>query len=152
MTLVSPVFAQPATLRCPFGPLWVWYCSPAGAVVQMMEACVFSREMAEWMVGPAHATFSEHFGHQAQLRLLLDLRPMTSREPTVRAVIMEAGSRILHTFSHVRVVQPHKPQPLYMVTLKAAAALLSAFGPEVHIDASFDEALAALSLQAEVAL
>lgn len=151
MTLVSPVFAQPAELRCPFGPMWVWYSSPAGAVVQLMEACVFSREMAEWMVGPAHDTFSEHFAHRAQLRLLLDLRPMTSREPTVRAVIMEAGSRILHTFSHVRVVQPHKPQPLYMVTLKAAAALLTAFGPEVHIDSSIEEAMAALSLRAEAA-
>ncbi len=85
MSQVTPVFDQPAELHCPVGPLWAWYTLPAGALVQMMEACVFSREMAEWLVGPAHDQFIEHFAQQTPLRLLLDLRPMTAREPAVRA-------------------------------------------------------------------
>lgn len=151
MSQVTPVFDQPAELHCPVGPLWAWYTLPAGAVVQVMEACVFSREMAEWLVGPAHDQFLEHFAQQTPLRLLLDLRPMTAREPAVRPVFMDAGSRLLHSFSEVQIVQPQKPQPLYMVTLKAAVALLSAFGPEVHVSASLEEALKALPLRPEAA-
>lgn len=114
-----------------------------------MEACVFTRAMAEWLVGPIWSAVSAHFPGSTDLRLVLDLRPMTAREAAVRSVFMEAGSNILRSFSHVLIVQPVKPPPLYLVTLKGAAALLSAFGPEVRLVASADAAIAELGLRAQ---
>jgi hypothetical protein len=107
---------------------------------------VFSKAMAEWIVGPGYAAFSAHFHGQQDLRLLLDLRMLTSREPAARKLIMEAGAKYLRMFSRVALLAPLKPPPLYMTTLTGAVALLSAFGPEISIAPDVPSALSSLSI------
>lgn len=141
-------FAVPPDLQFEGGKLAAWYTEPAGAVVQLTEATIFTKEMAEWIVGPGFTAFNQRFPSRDQLRLLLDLRPMTSREPAARPVIMTAATRYLSMFNKVGVIAPSKPPPLYMTTLHAAVALLSAIGPEIRIFETLEGALKGMELSA----
>ena len=145
---VEPVFDTVPDLRFGRGPLVSWFTEPAGAVVQLTEASVFTKDMAEWIVGDGFAHFTQRFPKGTALSLLLDLRPMTSREPAARPVLMAAGTKHLFMFSKVGVVAPRKPPPLYMTTLHGAVALLSAIGPEVSIFETVEDALLAMELSA----
>jgi hypothetical protein len=116
--------------------------------VQLTGSAVFSKEMAEWIVGPGFAALNQRFPHGTELSLLLDLRPMLSREPAARPVIMSAATKHLGMFARVGVIAPAKPPPLYMTTLHAAVALLSAIGPEIRIFETLEGALQAMGLAA----
>jgi hypothetical protein len=147
---VAPVFPGPPSLRCEVGPLDAWFTRPAGAVLQLMEAGPFTKLMADWIVGPAYETFMLHFRGQPELRLLFDLRPLLSREPAARRVILDAGAKYLSAFSHVMIVPPLNPPPLYMTTLNAGVALMSAFGPGISLQTDLPSALEQLGIEAEV--
>ena len=144
---VDPVFDAAPDLSYEGGPLSAWFTDPPGAVVQLTEAVVFSKDMAEWIVGPGFEELSKRFPRCTELNLVLDLRPMTSREPAARPVIMAAGMKHMFMFTKVAVIAPQKPQPLYMSTLHGAVALLSAIGPEVRIFETIEEAQQMMALR-----
>lgn len=144
----EPVFASAPDLRCESGQLVAWFTDPPGTVVQLMEATVFTKKMAEWMVGPGFTALYQRFPQSGKLQILLDLRPMTAREPAARPVIMSAAPRHMFLFSKLGVIVPAKPPPLYMTTLHGAIALLSAFGPEIRIFETLEGALQTMGLSA----
>jgi len=145
---VERVFTTEPDLRYEGDKLVIWFTDPPGAVVQLTEATVFTKGMAEWMVGPGFSALHERFARGTELRMLLDLRPMTAREPAARPVIMSAATRHMFMFAKLGVIAPAKPPPLYMITLHSAIALLSAIGPEIRIFETIDGALQTLGLQA----
>ena len=144
----EPAFSSEPHLRFEGGKLVAWFTDPPGIVVQLTEATVFTREMAEWMVGPGLSALQQRFSRGSELRMLLDLRPMTSREPAARQIIMGAATRHMFMFAKLGVIAPAKPPPLYMVTLHGAIALLSAIGPEIRIFETLEAALQAMGLNA----
>lgn len=137
-------------MRCEVGPLEAWFTLPAGAVLQLTEAAPFTKAMAEWIVGPAYEAFVLHFPGETQLRLLFDLRPLVAREPAANRVLLDAGAKYMRMFSQVALVTPLKPPPLYMTTLHAGVALLSAFGPDIALYADLPSALTQLGIQPEI--
>lgn len=143
---VGLAFDTAPELRCEAGPLAVWFTDPPGVVLQLTEAAVFTKEMAEWMVGRGFALLKERFPHNNELSILLDLRRMTSREPAAHPVVMAAAMQHLFMFAKVGVIAPLKPQPLYMTTLHGAVALLSAIGPEIRIYDTLEDALQTMNL------
>lgn len=145
---VALAFDTAPDIRCEAGPLAIWYTDPPGAVVQLTEAAVFTKEMAEWMVGPGFERLKARFPQNNQLRILLDLRPMTSREPAAHPVVMTAATKYLFMFAKVGVITPVKPAPLYMITLQGAIALLSAIGPDVRLFETLEGALKTMELSA----
>jgi hypothetical protein len=145
---VEPVFGSAPHLQDDSGKLVAWFTEPAGAVVQLMDAAVFTKEMAEWMVGPGFMQLSQRFVRKSELSVLLDLRPMVSREPAAHPVVMSAAMKYLTLFTKVGVIPPAKPPPLYMTTLHGAVALLSAIGPEIRIYETLEGALQAMPLRA----
>lgn len=145
---VEPVFSSAPHLQDDSGKLVAWFTEPAGAVVQLIEATVFTKEMAEWMVGPGFSQLSQRFVRRTELRLLLDLRSMVSREPAAHPVVMSAAMKYLTLFAQIGVIPPAKPPPLYMTTLHGAVALLSAIGPEIRIYETLESALDSLPLTA----
>jgi hypothetical protein len=145
---LEPVFASEPDLRFEGGKLVAWFTDPAGAVVQLTEAAVFNKAMAEWVVGPALAELDLRFPNATALRLLLDLRPMTAREPAARPVIMSAATTRLFMFAQVGLIAPVNPPPLYMTTVHAAVALLSAFGPEIRVFETLEGPLQHMQLKA----
>lgn len=136
---VTPVFAGPPHVRCEVGPLAAWFTEPAGVVLQLTEAVVFTHAMASWVSSEGYSRLCAHFPGQAPLSLLFDIRPLAGREAAARVVLMEAGQKYIQRFSSVVIVAPVKPPPLYMATLIGAAALLSAIGPEVAIVDSLEQ-------------
>jgi len=144
----DPVFASAPDLRFEGGQLVAWFTDPPGVVVQLTEATAFTKEMAEWMVGPGFAALHQRFPQGCKLQLLLDIRPMISREPAARAMFMSAATRHLFLFAKLGVIAPAKPPPLYMTTLHGAIALLSAIGPEISIFETLEGALQAMGLHA----
>jgi len=144
----DPVFASAPDLRFEGGQLVAWFTDPPGVVLQLTEATVFTKEMAEWMVGPGFAALQQRFPQGGKLQLLLDIRPMVSREPAARTLIMSAATRHMFLFAKLGVIAPAKPPPLYMTTLHAAIALLSAIGPEIIIFETLEGALLAKGLDA----
>ena len=149
---LDPVFSGAPDLQLDSGKLAAWFTEPAGAVVQLTEAAVFTKAMAEWVVGPGFDTLKRRYPEQRNLRLLLDLRPMTSREPAARQVVLKAATSSLFLFADVGVVLPARPPPLYLTTLHAAVALLSAFGPEIRLFETIDDALAHMRLRAATSI
>jgi hypothetical protein len=148
---MEPAFASEPDLRFEGGKLAAWFTDPPGAVVQLTEAAVFNKAMAEWVVGPAFAALDQRFPNATELRMLLDLRPMLSREPAARTVIMSAATTRMFMFAQVSVVAPAKPPPLYMTTLHAAVALLSAIGPEIRVFETLEGALQHMQVKAATA-
>lgn len=145
---VEPVFPSEPDVRLEGGKLVAWFTEPAGAVVQLTEAAVFTKAMAEWVVGPAFTALNQRFAEGTKLSLLLDLRPMISREPAARPVIMSAATTSLFMFAQAGVIAPAKPPPLYMTTLHAAVALLNALGPEIRVYETLEGALQHMKLTA----
>jgi hypothetical protein len=145
--VIEPIFDTPPDACFEGGKLAAWFTDPPGAVVQLLGATVFSKEMAEWIVGTGLAGLERRYGAHTKLRLLLDIRPMLSREPAALQVIMGAGTQSLFRFERLGVVPPLKPPPLYMTTLHGAIALLSAIVPQIRVYETTTDALLALSLQ-----
>lgn len=146
---IEPVFNTAPHLQDEGGKLVAWFTEPAGAVVQLTDAAVFTKEMAEWMVGPGFVQLSQRFAiRETELYLLLDLRPMVSREPAARPIFMNAATKYLRLFTKVGLIPPAKPPPLYMTTLHGAVALLSAIGPEIRVYETLAAALEAMPLRA----
>lgn len=144
---VLPVFSVPPHLRCEVGPLVAWFTAPPGAVVQMTESAVFTKAMAQWVAGPGYEAACARFPMGGDLTLLLDLRPMISREPAARPVLMAAGTKYLFQFAKVGIIPPASPPPLYMTTLHGAVALLSAVGPEIRLYSTLEAAQQRLDLR-----
>jgi hypothetical protein len=148
--IVTPVFRSPPDLRCEAGPLAGWFTTPEGGVVQLTEAGVFTKQMAEWIVGPGYDALTKQFPGATNMSLVLDLRALLAREPAALSVIMGAATKYLSStaFGRVAVIPPAKPPPLYMVTLRGAVALANAIGPEVKVYESIEDALSQLQLRA----
>jgi hypothetical protein len=130
---IEPIFPVPAHVECPAGPLRAWFSEPKGAVVQLSEAGAVTEEMARWLIGPGRDLLLERFAASTGFWLVLDIRPMTSREPIVRSLMMDSAREHMDTFSNLIIVPPLQINPVYLTTLQAAAALLGAFGTHVEI-------------------
>jgi hypothetical protein len=126
------VFSSPPHLRFGADEAYAWVVGPAGGVVQLMAAGKGTRELAQWVVGPALQAMFDAYPEQETFIIVLDLSAMTSRDPAARAVMMdkarELGRRVERSF----IVPPVKTNPVYRTTLHAAAALLTGFG--IHIE------------------
>jgi hypothetical protein len=148
LSAVEPVFSQEPDLRCESGKLVAWFTDPPGAVVQLRDAAVFTKAMADWFVGPAFAALVQRFPNAKDMRLLLDLRPMLSREPAARPVLMTAANNSMFAFAKIGLIPPARPLPLYMSTLYGAVALLSTIGPEIRIYETLEGALLHMAVAA----
>lgn len=145
---MDPVFAKQPDLRFEDGKVSIWFTEPPGAIVQLTEAATFTKDMAEWVVGPSFSALLERHPAGTKLHMLLDIRPLTAREPAARPLIMGTVTKNMFTFAQLGVIAPKRPPPLYMNTLRGAIALLSAIGPKIYLFDSIEEALQTMGLSA----
>jgi hypothetical protein len=140
-----PVFQVPPDLVGP-GELRVWFTEPPGAVMQMIARGRGTKEMAEWLVGPALTRLRDRFPQCSQLILVLDFALLEGRDPAARVVMMDKGRECAALFSQSFLIRPEKANPVYITTLHAAAALLSAFGVNLEISNSLREVISRCNL------
>jgi hypothetical protein len=142
----APAFEEPPDVRGA-GLLRAWYTDPPGAVVQMVRRARGTKEMAEWMVGPGLAQLRGRFPGCSELILVIDLSLMEGRDPAARVVMMDAGRELAQLISQTFVIRPEKANPVYLTTLHAAAALLSAFGVSLTISGSLRDVISRFNLK-----
>jgi hypothetical protein len=89
--------------------------------------------MARWLTDVGIELLMRRFEARSGFLFLLDIRPMTSREPVVGSLMIDTAREHADTFSDVFIVPPLQINPVYLTTLHAAAALISAFGARVEV-------------------
>jgi hypothetical protein len=142
----APAFDVPPDLHGA-GVLRAWFTDPPGAVVQMARPGRGTVEIANWMVGPGFARLHGRFPESESLILVMDLRLMEGRDPAARVVMMDKGREVNRLFARTFIIPPLKTNPVYLTTLHAAAALLTAFGVDLKIESSLPKVIAQCDLK-----
>jgi hypothetical protein len=134
------------------GLLRAWFTEPPGAVVQLTQLTRGTKELAEWLVGPGYARLRGRFPEAQGLILVVDLSLMDGRDAAARAVMLEKARESKMLFSKTFMIPPMKANPVYLTTLHAAAALLTAFGVDLKIEKSVEEVIARCKLKPAAAV
>jgi hypothetical protein len=116
--------------------LRAWFTDPPGVVVQMAQPSRGTVELAEWMVGPGYTRLRGRFPASERLILVIDLSLMEGRDPAARAVMMDKAREFNRLFERTIIIPPLQSNPVYLTTLHAAAALLTAFGVDLKLEKS----------------
>ena len=126
----------------------MWYTDPPGVVLQLAAPIRGNVEMAEWLCGPGVERLRVRYPNVKGLVLVMDLTLMDGREPDARAVMLRNAAEMRGLFAKVFVVPPAKANRIYLSTLHAAAAVLSAFGVKLSIERSLTMVFARCPLKA----
>jgi hypothetical protein len=145
---IVPIFPDPAHLVCGTGPFHAWFTEPPGVVVQLMAAAPVTLGMARWLIGPGLDALHTRFPVPTEIHLVLDVRPMTQRDPAVRTLLMEHAREHIHRFAAVVIIPPTHINAVYLTTLQAAVALLNAFGSHVTVETSLPQIIQRFQLTA----
>lgn len=143
----SPAFDIPPDLYGAGGSLRGWYTDPAGAVVQFERPTRATREMTEWLVGPGLARLRGRFPQATNMILVLDLSLMEGRDPAARVVMLDAARKVGSIIGRRILIPPVKTNAVYLTTLHAASALLSAVGINLEIAKSLADVIAEAKLK-----
>jgi len=137
----APAFDLPPDL-IGAGGLRMWFTDPPGAIVQLAQSARGTKEMAEWLIGPAFARVRGRFPAEDALILVIDLSLMNGRDPAARAVIMDKARESGRLFTRTFLVPPAKASAVYLTTMHAAAALMNALGRDINIESSLADVIA----------
>lgn len=139
---IEPAFTEPPHIR--YGKedeIHAWFTDPPGAIVQLAKPQRATLEQARWLVDEGVTLLRKRFSPDEKVILVLDYRNMTSRDNAARTLMMERAPDIAHHFAGVFIVPPLVASPVYRTTLRAAAALVSALGVNIHIVESLQEVM-----------
>jgi len=101
MEEISTVSTRAAFPRAPhmsYGGAAVWFTSPPGAVVQLLEPVRGTLDLVNWIVGPFYDELERRFPGRTALIFVFDLELMTGRTAASRSVFLakarECGKRL----------------------------------------------------------
>ena len=118
----------------PSGTIAISFTEPPGAVLQLVRPARGTTEIAEWLAGPGLELLLQRFADARELRVILDMRRMTGRSASARAVLLQAGLRAAGRISHVVLLPSLHMGPAYLAVVETAAALLRLSGQRVDIE------------------
>src|SRR5262245_48272351 len=98
----APAFDRPPDLLgagCPRG----WFTDPPGAIVQIAQPARGTKEMAEWLVGPAFLRLRGRFPTAEGMVLVIDLSLMDGRDTAARTLIIERARQAGKIFGRVYI-------------------------------------------------
>lgn len=140
-------FSSPPHRHDPSGTLAAWFTDPPGTVVQFTRPAVGSLPLVEWLLGPGREAMLARFPHEP-LIVVMDLTLMTSRDPAVRPLLVEAAKGLKSRVARTVLIPPQNAKAVYLASLKVSTSLLAVFGVKVDIHASIAFAIRALKLSA----
>jgi hypothetical protein len=140
-------FLVPPHLRHSSGALVVWLTEPPGAVVQLTRPVRGTADLAEWLVGPAFEHLIQYFPDALRLIVVFDLRQMTGRDSSARALLIDKGKTLRASMLHAVVIPPVGASPAYHSSLRVAAAILRVYGVRVDIERSLTKVLSEQGLR-----
>lgn len=150
MEEISTVSTRPAFGRVPhmsYGGAAVWFTSPPGAVVQLVEPVRGTLDLVNWIIGPAYDELDRRFPGRTALILVFDLQLMTGRSAASRSAFLAKARECGRRFSEGLFVPPRAATGAYRQSMAAAIALIRALGVHVEIAASAVSAVASRNLK-----
>ncbi len=138
----APAFAVPPHVVDDSGSLVGWFVEPAGMLLQFAHEARGTTRMVEWMVGPVFERLIRRFPAQRGLRVVLDMRNMTGRAATARALLIANATRVLPRVGRVVLVPSRHMGSDYVRVVEVSARLVTAMGLPVDIEDTLEHALA----------
>lgn len=145
-------FSAAPHLVHPSQDLVCWLTEPPGAVIQIVRSVEGTRSMTDWIGREAQQLILARFPDRNDLTMVLDLSLMTGREPSARNGLVEPAKRISSHVARSILLRPRNASRVYLGSLYAATALLSAFGVHVEIERSLPGVLMKYRLRAAAPL
>jgi hypothetical protein len=146
--LSVPCFAVSPHVTDPSGAIAVWWTDPPGAVMQLRHPTRGTTEMAEWLVGPGYELLLRRFPDAPELRVILDMRQMTGRSATARALLMQCGKSVARRLSHVVLIPSIHLGPAYIKIVEAAVLLVRLSGLRIDIEQDAERVFGSVGLRA----
>jgi len=147
MEEISTVSTRAAFARAPhlsYGGAAVWFTSPPGAVVQLVEPVRGTLDLVNWLVGPAYDELERRFPGRTALIFVFDLELMTGRSAACRSVFLAKARECGKRFSEGLFVPPRAANAAYRQSMQAAILLIRALG--VHVEHA-SSAISAVALR-----
>jgi hypothetical protein len=131
----------------PTGAVDVRYTEPPGVLLQLVRPARGTTEMAEWVTETGLTMLFARFPHSRDLRVILDMRLMTGRSASARALLIQAGMRCVGRVGHVVLIPSQQLGAAYLAVVEAAAALVRSSGLRVDIEHDLQAVLARHAVQ-----
>jgi hypothetical protein len=147
ISIVSTRAAFPRAPHMSYGGAAVWFTSPPGAVVQLLEPVRGTLELVNWLVGPAYDELERRFPGRQALIFVFDLELMTGRSAASRSVFLAKVRECGKRFAEGLVVPPTAANAAYRQSMYAAMAIARAVGIHVEMVSSSVSAVASRSLK-----
>jgi hypothetical protein len=132
-SMVAPAFGTPPDMVDDSGALRAWFLEPAGALLQFARPERGTTQMAEWLVGPAFDTLVKRFNGRRGLRVILDMREMTGRSASARAILLANVMRVLPRIGSVVMLPSQHMGDAYMGIVELTVKMVNAMGLRVEI-------------------
>jgi hypothetical protein len=139
---LSPAFTVPPHVIDESGAVAAWFTEPPGVVLQFIRPARGTTELAKWVVGPAYNQLVRRFPDGYELRIVLDMRQMTGRAATARAVLIDHGKLVSQRLGRVIILPSVHMGAVYLKVVETTALMLRAFGVRIEIEQSLERALA----------
>lgn len=139
---VAPAFGAPPHLVDDSGALRAWFIEPAGALLQFARPVRGTTQMAEWLVGPAFDVLVQRFSGRRGLRVILDMREMTGRSASARAVLLANVLRVLPRIGHVVMLPSQHMGAEYMSVIELTVRIVNAMGLPLEVAHDLESVLA----------
>ena len=124
-----------------------WFTHPPGIVIQVVRAVQGTRSMTDWLGGLVQSTLLARFPGVNDLIVVVDLSRMAGREPGARNGLVEPAKRLKAHVGRTVLLPPASVSRVYLGSLYAATALLSAVGIHVEIRHSLREVISDYGLR-----
>jgi hypothetical protein len=131
--IVAPAFGAPPDMVDDSGALRAWFIEPAGALLQFARRERGTTQMAEWLVGPAFDTLVQRFNGRRGLRVILDMREMTGRSASARAILLANVLRVLPRIGHVVLLPSQHMGSEYMGIVELTVRMVNAMGLRIEV-------------------
>ena len=135
-------FSAPPHLVDDSGAMIAWFIEPAGVLLQFARSVRGTTPMAEWLVGTGFDRLVQRFPGQRNLRVILDMREMTGRSASARAVLIANVIRLRPRIGHVVLLPSRHMGGDYLGIVELAVRMVNAMGLRVEIEHDLDRLLA----------
>jgi hypothetical protein len=131
----------------PAGVIAAWWTDPPGVLMQFARPSRGTTEMAEWLVGPAFDLLTARFPGARELRVVLDMRAMTGRSATARAMLLQRAKTVHDHIAHVVILPSQQMGPAYVKIVEGTAMMLRLAGLRVDVEHEIERVIARYRLR-----
>ena len=134
----------------PSGSVSARFIEPAGVLLQFQRPARGTTEMAEWLAGPGLTLLFERFPQSRELLVILDMRLMTGRSASARALLIQAGVRCVGRVGQAVVLPSQQMGEAYLQVVEAGVALVRLAGLRVEIEHDLPAVLARYAVRTAI--